>query len=138
MPRADPSAARSRRETSWACLERRGVLDRLERRTAGIAVRFERARLGVRYTKGHLDVRQAGGKNPGAAVEATAVERLDEHLHVSRVEEPEVAGVARQRDRCPHARGGQGPPLRGHLKCPPFRHNVVVASATQGLVWRPK
>jgi len=54
-----------------------------------------------------LDVGGAGGEDPDAAVDAAAVEHLDQHLQVRRGEEPEEAAVAGHRQRAAAARAAE-------------------------------
>src|SRR5215204_2700691 len=63
---------------------------------AGVLVSVLLAGDGVGDREGVFDARQCAVENPVLAIERGAVEDLDHHLEVGRVEEPEPAGIAGQ------------------------------------------
>src|SRR5262249_17904673 len=83
--------------------ERRRVLDGLEGRAGRIEVGLDRTGLRVGHGQRDLDVGQASGEDPLPGVQGTAIEDLDDHLDVARVEEPEGARVGGQGDGGPLA-----------------------------------
>ena len=82
-----------------------------------IEVALRRAGLGVGDRERVLDVRECAVVDPMVPVVAAAVDQLEDQLDVGVVEEPEVAGVAGDRDgRCVAGAAGEVGPSGRHLE----------------------
>ena len=80
----------------FAGLERLVVLNRREQRPFRVEPDGGVAGFRVDHGQLHLGVRQTTGEDPEVLVQTAAVEQLDDHLDVGRIEEPEGARVLGQ------------------------------------------